>query len=121
MLTAWAVGPICRSRCGLRSTPGRPLPALDRVADARATRVALRGLGLVLFAGFLVVAWLGSDDNGTQNPAPTWFYVWFWVGMVPASLLLGPVWCQLNPLRPLSGAARALLRVRPRALPDRLG
>lgn len=100
---------------------GRPLPALERVADGRATRVALRVLGLVLFAGFLVVAWAGPDDNGTRNPAPTWFYVWFWVGMVPASLLLGPVWRLLNPLRPLAGAARVLLRVRPRVLPARLG
>jgi hypothetical protein len=33
--------------------------------------------------------------------------VWFWVGLVPASLLLGPVWRLLNPLRTISaGLAR---------------
>lgn len=33
------------------------------------------------------------------NPAPTWIYVWFWVGLVPVSLLLGDVYRRLNPLR----------------------
>jgi hypothetical protein len=34
-------------------------------------------------------------------------YVWFWVGLVVASLLLGPVWRLLNPLRTISaGLAR---------------
>ena len=38
-------------------------------------------------------------SNGSANPAPTWLYVWFWVGLVPASVLLGPVYKVLNPLR----------------------
>ncbi|HEY0639136.1 MAG TPA: hypothetical protein VGD67_15910, partial [Pseudonocardiaceae bacterium] len=79
--------------------PGRALPdGLTRAADATGTRVALRLLGVVLGAVFLGAAWFGPDDSSV-NPAPTWFYVWFWVGLVPASLLLGPVWRLLNPLR----------------------
>ena len=39
---------------------GRPWPAaLQRFADAAATRLALRGLGLLLAAVVLGVAWLG--------------------------------------------------------------
>ena len=26
-----------------------------------------------------------------HQPGPTWLYIWFWVGLVPASLLLGPI------------------------------
>jgi hypothetical protein len=86
---------------------GRPLPgAVQRVADARATRAALRLLGLLLAAVALAAAAFGPDDPAA-NPAPTWLYIWFWVGLVPASLLLGPVWRLLNPLRTLSaGLAR---------------
>jgi hypothetical protein len=86
---------------------GRPLPdMLQRFADARATRVGLRALGLLLAAVTVIVAALGPNNSGT-NPAPTWVYVWFWVGLVPASLLLGPIWRLLNPLRTLSaGIAR---------------
>ncbi|WP_242427173.1 MULTISPECIES: hypothetical protein [unclassified Streptomyces] len=80
---------------------GRPLPAaLQRVADAPATRTALRLLGA---AGALVVLLhllLGPDDPD-RNPAPGALYVLLWVGLVPASLLLGPVWRLLNPLRAL--------------------
>jgi hypothetical protein len=86
---------------------GRPLPtALQRFADAPATRAALRALGLLMAVITVVVAALGPNDSGT-NPAPTWLYVWFWVGLVPASLLLGPIWRLLNPLRTISaGLAR---------------
>ena len=51
----------------------------------------------------MLVATLGPNNSGA-NPAPTWVYVWFWVGLVPASLLFGPVWRALNPLRTLTMA-----------------
>lgn len=82
--------------------PGRELPAaLQRIADAGAMRLALRVLGVAALAVFLGAAWFGST-NSARNPAPTWFYVWFWVGLVPASILLGPVWRLVNPLRTLA-------------------
>ncbi|HKE99101.1 MAG TPA: hypothetical protein VKG45_09245 [Actinomycetes bacterium] len=81
---------------------GLTLPAtLARAAAAPATRVALRALGLGLAAVTVVVA-VAGPPSAFGNPAPTWFYVWFWVGLVPASLLLGPVWRALNPLRTLA-------------------
>ncbi|MFJ9597792.1 hypothetical protein ACIRS3_34240 [Streptomyces virginiae] len=103
---------------------GLALPAaLQRVADAPATRTTLRGLGLA--AALLVVLHLLLDpDDPALNPAPGAVYVLLWVGLVPASLLLGPVWRLLNPLRTLH---RLLSRALRRAgtghhpLPARLG
>jgi hypothetical protein len=102
---------------------GRPWPAaLQRRADATATRWALRALGLLLAAVVVTVAWLGLP-SASQNPAPTWFYVWFWVGLVPASVLFGPVWRLLNPLRTVVAVLRAtvLARVPTAELPARVG
>ncbi|WP_328303602.1 hypothetical protein OG389_08375 [Streptomyces sp. NBC_00435] len=80
---------------------GIALPAgLQRVADAPATRTALRGLGLAAALAVLLHLLLGPDDPA-RNPAPGAVYVLLWVGLVPASLLLGPVWRLLSPLRAL--------------------
>ncbi|WP_407839873.1 hypothetical protein ACE1OC_31715 [Streptomyces sp. DSM 116496] len=80
---------------------GVALPAgLQRVADAPATRTALRGLGLAASLAVLLYLLLGPDDPA-RNPAPGAVYVLLWVGLVPASLLFGPVWRLLNPLRTL--------------------
>lgn len=78
---------------------GRPLPsALQRLADARPTRIALRALGLAAALYVTLNLLLGPDDPD-RNPGPGAVYVLLWVGLVPASLLLGPVWRLLNPLR----------------------
>lgn len=93
-------------------TRGRPLPAaVGRIADALVTRVALRVLGLAGWAVLLGAAWLGPDDPAA-NPAPTWFYVWFWVGLVPASILFGPVWRLVSPVRGLAAVLLAPRRGR---------
>lgn len=117
---------------------GRALPAaLQRAADAPATRTALRGLGLVAALAVLLHLLLGPDDPA-RNPAPGAVYVLFWVGLVPASLLLGPVWRLLNPLRtlhrllnralhrcdagrPCSGRSCPDRRLPDHSLPSRLG
>ncbi|WP_405533625.1 hypothetical protein [Streptomyces avidinii] len=114
---------------------GLALPvALQRVADAPVTRTALRGLGLAAALAVLLYLLLGPDDPA-HNPAPGAVYVLLWVGLVPASLLLGPVWRLLNPLRTLHRLlCRALRRPEPgpgpgpdpapdrrRPLPARLG
>lgn len=100
------------------SEAGRRIPWMQRVADAPVIRILLRVVGILLLTVFLAAAWLGPDDLGRANPAPTWLYVWFWVGLVPASLLFGPVWRLLNPLRVISSGLRAALRTRPRGLPS---
>ncbi|MFB6629902.1 hypothetical protein ACFCWY_08410 [Streptomyces sp. NPDC056362] len=97
---------------------GRPLPAaVQRAADAPATRTALRLIGVAGALLFLLHLLLGPDDPD-RNPAPGALYVLLWVGLVPASLLLGPVWRLLNPLR----ALHSLRPPRnPRPLPAALG
>ncbi|MFI5985545.1 hypothetical protein ACIBEA_32390 [Streptomyces sp. NPDC051555] len=100
---------------GARS--GRPLPAaVQRVADAPATRTALRVLGLAAALFVLLHLLLGPDDPA-RNPAPGAVYVLLWVGLVPASLLLGPVWSLLNPLRTLHRLLHRLLHGLLRRIP----
>lgn len=103
---------------------GRPLPAaVQRAADAGATRVAARALGLAAALLVVLCLLLGPADPD-RNPAPGAVYVLLWVGLVPASLLLGPVWRLLNPLRTLHLLACRALGRDPgagRPLPVRLG
>ncbi|MFB7866450.1 hypothetical protein [Streptomyces sp. NPDC056069] len=98
---------------------GRPLPAaVQRLADAPATRTALRVLGAAAALALVLHLLLGPDDPD-RNPAPGAVYVLLWVGLVPASLLVGPAWRLLNPLRALQSALPARRSSRP--IPARLG
>ncbi|MCB5170424.1 hypothetical protein LG634_37230 [Streptomyces bambusae] len=101
---------------------GHPLPAAAaRCADAPAVRRTLRLLGLAAALAVLLCLLLGPDDP-ERNPAPGAVYVLLWVGLVPASLLLGPVWRLLNPLRTLHLLICRLRRRTPdRPVPARLG
>jgi hypothetical protein len=85
---------------------GRGLPALARLVDARATRWALAAVGLFVFVWLGAALWLGQDR--VTNPVFGFTYVWVWVGLVPLSLVLGPVWRAANPLRTLVAAGARL-------------
>lgn len=103
-----------------RRSRGLVLPGLaTRIVDSRITRGALKGIGLGLLAVTLVSAWIGPQD-AAANPAPTWMYVWFWIGLAPLSALCGPVWRTVNPLRPLARTLATVVPVR-RNLPERVG
>ncbi|MET9268398.1 hypothetical protein [Kribbella sp. NPDC003557] len=91
------------SRPRFEGTAGRPLGVLTRVVDAPPTRTVLKLVGLAALALLLGAAWFG---NPTLNPAPTWLYVWIWVGIIPLSLLCGPIWRLANPLRTIAGVVR---------------
>ena len=104
---------------------GRPLGrAVERVVDAPPLRAGLRLLSTVVAVAVVVVALAGPSEL-SRNAAPWALYVNFWVGLVVASLLLGPVWRVLNPLRALHSALARLLRIDPvrglRDLPVRVG
>jgi hypothetical protein len=88
---------------------GRPLPErLQAVVDRGALRSALQAVVLAVAVFVVVVAFAGPDDT-PHNLAPWVFYVTFWVGLVPASLLLGPIWQVVNPLRLLHRVLRPAL------------
>ena len=81
--------------------PGRPAPAwLARLVDSPGFEWTVRVLGL-LFFGYLVWALIWGPDL-INNPALGTFYVLVWVGVVPASLLLGPVVRAVSPVRTIN-------------------
>ncbi|MGY1724291.1 hypothetical protein [Blastococcus sp. SYSU DS0533] len=95
--------------------PGRPLPAgVQRVLDGAPLRRGLQALALVVAAFVVAVALLGPGET-SRNLAPWVLYVTFWVGLVPASLLLGPVWRVANPLRLLHRLLRPVAPAAPGA------
>lgn len=77
---------------------GRPVgPGLTGLVDSAWFRVTLRVVGLVLF-GFLVALLLFGENLDT-NPAFLLFMAVFWVGLVPLSLVFGPVIKAISPAR----------------------
>jgi hypothetical protein len=81
-------------------TAGRPLPAgLARAVDGGWLSLVLRALGL-LFTGYVAWAALQGPDN-LANPTFGVVYVILWVGIVPSSLLFGPFYRAVNPVRTL--------------------
>jgi hypothetical protein len=83
------------------ATSGRPAPdRLASIVDSAAWRIGLRTLGMALFLYVAAASILGKDL--VINPVFGVFYVWWWVGMVPLSLLLGPVWKAISPVRTIN-------------------
>ena len=83
------------------ATSGRPAPEwLDRVVSSRALAVAARVLGMAFFLYVAAAAVFGEDT--LINPFLGTVYVLLWVGLVPASLLLGPVFRAISPARTIS-------------------
>ncbi|RBY94527.1 hypothetical protein DQ244_04285 [Blastococcus sp. TBT05-19] len=94
---------------------GRPVPdAVQRFVDGTGTRRALQAVALALLV-LVVAAALAGPPETARNLAPWALYVTFWVGLVPASLLLGPVWRAVNPLRLLHALLSRLLPSTPGA------
>jgi hypothetical protein len=82
------------------ATQGRPLPApLTRAVDGGLLVGVLRGLGLA-FTAYVGWAAVAGPDN-LANPTFGVVYVLLWVGIVPASLLFGPFYRAVNPVRSL--------------------
>ena len=85
----------------------------------------LIGVGLLVLV--VVAGLFGVQTPPISNFAPTFVYVIFWVGLVPASILLGDVFRAFNPWRAIArGAAFVASRVAgtaaaPFPYPARLG
>jgi hypothetical protein len=107
--------------------PFRPLPeGLSFALVNTATEVFAGAVGVGLLA-LTVYAGLEGVQSPQANFAPTFIYVIFWVGLVPASILLGDVFRAFNPWRAIArGAGWLASRVggplpAPFRYPDRLG
>lgn len=107
--------------------PFRPLPeGLSFALVNTATEVFAGVVGVGLLA-LTVYAGLEGVQSPQANFAPTFIYVIFWVGLVPASILLGDVFRAFNPWRAIArGAGWLASRVggplpAPFRYPDRLG
>ena len=101
---------------------GRPLAGLTRLVDHPVTVWVLRVVVLVVWLVAGLALWFGQDR--VTNPAFGFVYVWLWVGLVPLSLLAGPLWRRVNPARTLLDLVRLLpgaARLGRRPLPARLG
>ena len=97
---------------------GAPMPGvLQRAVGSPVTRSLVQAVALLIGVLVLAVAFTGPGDDA-NNISPWVLYVTFWVGLIPASLLLGPVWRYANPLRlvhrllaPLAGGVPAADRL----------
>jgi hypothetical protein len=84
-----------------RPDAGRALPrVVQEVADSDLTRMSLRGIGL-LFTGYVAMAAF-AGPNTDENPTAIVVFVIFWIGLVAGSLVFGPIWRLLNPLRSIA-------------------
>ena len=85
---------------------GRPAPdGLKRVVESRPWFVLWRVFGMLAFAYTVMVA-IGGEDS-LLNPLFGIFYVLLWVAFVPLSLLFGPAYKAISPVRTINaGFAR---------------
>ena len=94
---------------------GHALPgAVQTVLDAPAFRLATQAVALAVAALVTAVA-LAGPPSVNNNLAPYAVYITLWVGLVPVSLLLGPVWRVVNPLRLLHRGLAAVAGPAPAA------
>jgi hypothetical protein len=106
------------------ATSGRPAPLwLDHLVSSRALAVIARVLGMAFFLYVAAAAVFGKDS--LINPFLGTLYVLLWVGLVPASLLLGPFYKAVSPARTISMLFARISGVPEgeglRAYPERLG
>ncbi len=73
---------------------------LAGAVDSTAFGVAARALGFAVFAWALMAAVFGQ--NLATNPFLGMFYVLLWVAIVPLSLLLGPFYRAVSPVRTIN-------------------
>jgi uncharacterized membrane protein len=94
------------------ATHGRPAPAwLASLVDSPPFALVLRVLGLV-FSGYVVWAAVAGPDL-LLNPTFGVVYVLLWVGLVPMSLLFGPFYRAVSPVRTIHLAFTRLTGGRP--------
>jgi hypothetical protein len=78
--------------------PGRALPAwVSRSVDSPVVRWIVAAAAVIFTVWVAVAATWGPQDG--NNALPGVFYVLLWVGLVAISVVIGPVWRVLSPVR----------------------
>jgi hypothetical protein len=96
----------------LHASDGVLLPGwLAAALDSRWLRVVAQVLAVALTLWTLLALAFGPDS--ARSPVPHVVYVWLWVGLAFASMVLGPVWRVINPLRLLHTGVLRMARVSP--------
>ncbi|GAB3080725.1 hypothetical protein GCM10027053_51350 [Intrasporangium mesophilum] len=116
-----AIGTLWREP-RLHSTDGILLPPwLAATLDSRWLRLVARILAVALTLWTLAALVFGPDS--ALNPVPNVIYVWLWVGLAFVSMVLGPVWRVINPVRMVHSGVLRLARISPEmsVLPYRFG
>ncbi|MGL5809753.1 MAG: hypothetical protein ACRCYQ_07415 [Nocardioides sp.] len=106
------------------SAPARPAPGwLAALIDHPLRRGACQAFGMLVFSFALMCAAFGNDS--LNNPFFGMLYVFAWVAPVPLSLIFGPFWRAVSPMRTIHGALVRAVGVAPGeglfAYPSRLG
>ncbi|PZU03825.1 MAG: hypothetical protein DI630_03355 [Gordonia sp. (in: high G+C Gram-positive bacteria)] len=77
---------------------GRPAPLwVARFVDSPVTRTVAAVLALVFAVWVMMAGVFGPDSD--DNPFAGSFYILLWVGLVVLSVLVGPVWRVISPIR----------------------
>ena len=76
----------------------RRVAGLPRILDPIAGAIGVALFALVVYAGF------AGDQTTTNNPAPTFIFVLFWIGLAVVSPIFGDVFKALNPWRAIARA-----------------
>jgi hypothetical protein len=98
----------------LRTDAGVPLPnALARTLNSPVFKGFWVTVALLLTAWTLMALVFGKDN--ANNPVPYVVYVWLWVGLAALSLIFGPIWAWLNPIRLLHDGLTQFARLDPKA------
>src|SRR4051812_9032396 len=106
---AWAVAAVLvLSFAALAALWQQPRLADERrralLRFPRALEPICTAIGLLLFAGLVYCGFAGTQVS-TDNALPTFVYVLFWVGLVPASALLGDTRSTRRPCGSLAGCS----------------
>jgi hypothetical protein len=82
----------------------RPLPGgVGRLIASRPVEIVCGAIGVALF-GLVIYTGLEGTQSPAANFAPTFVFVIFWIGLVPASVLFGDIFRAFNPWRAIGRA-----------------
>jgi hypothetical protein len=107
----------------LENPPWRPLPGIGAVLGSRPVEFLCGAIGAALLVLVVVAGYVGPDSP-SDNLAPTFIMITFWVGLVVLSILFGDVFRAFNPWRAIGRATGALIGRRAgarRPYPEALG